>query len=93
MNAVYFKTESGPHVRVLVRDGKIDYSALGDQFELDPTSIQLNESLCPREAVWEEIEDFFKKEGEPAGTKENPVIVTGKPRVHGASKGIFPSSV
>ena len=29
--------------------------------------------------------------GEPAGMKEDPVRVTGKPRVHGASKGMFSS--
>ena len=37
--------ESAPLVRVLVHDGRIDYSALGDEFELDPTSIKLNESV------------------------------------------------
>ena len=79
MKLVYFKTELAPPIRVLVHDGRIDYSALGDKYELDPTSIELNESLCPREAVWEEIEEFFKKGGEPAGTKEDPVIVTRKP--------------
>ena len=28
---------------------------------------------------------------EPARTKEDPVIVTGKPRVDGVSTGMFPS--
>ena len=91
MKVVYFKTESAPSVRVLVCDGRIDYSVLGDEFELDPTSIELNESMCPRKAMWDEIEEFFKKGREPAGTKEDPMIVTRKPRVHGASTGMFPS--
>ena len=45
-------------------------------------------NLCPRKAVWEKIEEFFKKGEEPARTKEDLVIVTGKPRV---STGMFPS--
>ena len=79
MKVVYFKTKSAPPVRVLVRNGRIDYSALGDKFELEPTSIKLNESLCPKEVVWKEIEEFFKKGREPAGTKEDSIIVTRKP--------------
>ena len=48
---VYLKTESAPHVGVLIRDGRIDFSALGDLFELNPTSITLNEILFPTEVV------------------------------------------
>jgi hypothetical protein len=97
MQGVYFKTDSSPPVRVYcTSDGRISFSALGFEFVLDPASIKLNGSRFPigggkSELTWEQIEEIFKKEGEPVGTKEDPVIVTGEPPVHGASTGMFPS--
>ncbi|KAG0603955.1 hypothetical protein M758_10G133500 [Ceratodon purpureus] len=91
MQGVYFKTESSPPVRVYcTSDGRIDFSALGDVFVLEPKSIQLNGTGFPLNGLesvwtWEEIEKIFKMEGEPVGTKGNPVKVTGKPPVHEAS--------
>ena len=45
---VYFKTDSiGPVRFFCTSDGKIDFSALGFEFMLDPKSIQLNGTMFP----------------------------------------------
>ena len=91
MKDVYFKTDSSPPVCVCILNGRINYSELGDKFNLDPASIKLNAIRFPREAMWEKIEESFKEKGKPVGTEENPILVTGKAQVHEASIGMFPS--
>lgn len=66
MEPVYFKTDiSGGAEVICTPDGRIDFSALGVEFGLDPESIKLNRArFLMRElkstSTSSEIEVFFK---------------------------------
>jgi len=83
LKCVYFKTDSSQLVSCIVRnDGGIDFDVLGREFKLFPSSIKLNGFIVPRagsksECTWEELEELFKQERIPAGTEEDPVVVSG----------------
>ena len=97
MPVVYFKTGAAEPVGLrCTRDGKIDFSELGREFKLDPSSIKLNAIRIPKvgplsEDTWEQIKADFEKEGEPLGTKEDALIVTGEVAVPAWSTGMFPT--
>ena len=97
MLVAYFKTDTSGPVRFLCTpDGRIDFIELGQEFGLDPMSIDLNGTRIPKtrglklDIIWKQIEEFFKQKGKPVGTEDDHVMVTSdKAPVHPVSIGMF----
>lgn len=94
MQVVYFKTGASEHVGLCTHDGRIDFCRLSREFKLDPTTVKLNGILLSlvkplSEETWENIEKYFKTNGEPVGGKNDHVIVTGETAVPAVSTGMF----
>lgn len=81
MERVFFKSDkSDTPVSVWTTDGKIDFAELGSEFGLEPKSIDLcgnrfsKIDLLTRDS-WTDIKNVLRV----AGTKEDPVMVSGRP--------------